>query len=59
VKARIEWPDVDLRGLVSLTLTRSDLKRLIACLDSRSFGEPGVVCVDSDIVTVVTVREDA
>lgn len=34
MRGSIEWPDLDLRGVVSVHLTRQDLKALLIMLDS-------------------------
>lgn len=56
MKADLDWPDVETRGLVRLSLTRSDLTRLLAGLDARHTGTPGIVSVDSDSDLVVVVE---
>ena len=53
MRAELEWPDVDTRGLIRLSLTRRDLTTLLAGLDARHVGTPGLVSVDGDDLVVV------
>ncbi len=57
MKTIIDWPDVDSRGLIQVSLTRANLVMLLAGLDARHTGTPGIVSVDGDLVVVVTVAE--
>lgn len=55
----IQWPDIDTRGLVEVTLSRANLTALLAGLDARHTGQPGLVSVqdEQDIVVVVKASE--
>lgn len=57
MKTTIDWPDVYKRGLVHVTLTRSDLKTLLAGLDARHTGQPGLVSVEGDLCVVLVAVE--
>lgn len=55
----IEWPDLETRGLVQVTLSRANLTTLLAGLDARHTGQPGIVSVqnDEDLVLVIKASE--
>lgn len=53
MNASLEWPDVDTRGLIRIALTRSELTTLLAGLDARHAGTPGLVSVFGDDFVVV------
>lgn len=61
MRVNVEWPDVEMRGLVEIHLTRADLNKMTAMLNARAFGTPGIVHVSGDgpdeVLSVFTVRE--
>lgn len=59
MRGDIQWPDIDARGLVEVTLSRANLTTLLAGLDARHTGQPGLVSVqdDDDLVVVIKASE--
>lgn len=59
MKATTDWPDIGERGLVRVSLSRRNLTALLHMLDTRCYGQPGLLRMDDETVLVVTAEEDA
>lgn len=59
MQTRTEWPDIGMRGLVEVRLSRSNLTSLLRMLDTRSYGQPGLMSIDDELLVLIRAEEDA